>query len=60
LQQKLSGKKKRIACVQALKKVLKNHARDMATIESLKTSNNPEDWEDIIWLQETFNEDRIK
>jgi len=46
---KLSGKKKKDIYVLALEEGFeKITRRNMATIESLKTSNDPEDWEDII------------
>ena len=46
---KLSGKKKKDVYVLALEEGFeKITRRNMATIESLKTSNDPEDWEDII------------
>src|SRR5690242_14483945 len=46
---KLSGKKKKDEYVRALESGFeKITRRNMATIESLKNSNNPEDWEDII------------
>ncbi len=46
---KLSGKKKKDAYVLALEEGFeKITRRNMVTIESLKTSNDPEDWEDII------------
>ena len=46
---KLSGKKKKDEYVMALEKGFeKVTRRDMAAIESLKDSDNPDDWEDII------------
>jgi hypothetical protein len=46
---KLSGKKKKDKYVLALEEGFeKINRRDMATIESLKDSRDPEDWEDIM------------
>ena len=46
---KLSGKKKKDEYVKALEKGFeKITKRDMAIIESLKNSDNPQDWEDIM------------
>lgn len=53
---KLSGKKKKDEYVRALEKGFeKITQRDMATIESLKTSNDPEDWEEIIHVAGDIN-----
>ena len=46
---KLSGKKKKDEYVRALEQGFeKINQRDLATIESLKNSNDAEDWEEII------------
>jgi hypothetical protein len=46
---KLSGKKKKDVYVRSLEEGFeKMTQRNMASIEALKISNNPEDWEDII------------
>lgn len=60
---KLSGKKKKDDYVMALEKGFeKVTRRDMAEIESLKVSENPKDWEDIIDIAEeiTHRQNKIE
>ena len=53
---KLSGKKKKEDYVIALEKGFEKVTRnDMARIESLRQSNRPEDWEEIIRLSHNIN-----